>query len=173
MPPRILVVDADAGLRDPANRYLANQGFEISILRDAGSLQHQLRRNRPDLIVLDVMMPGAGTLTALRNLLAAGDEIPVVMLTARVDVEDSIVGVEPGADDYLGKSSNPRELLARTLSHEDRLLRLSEREFALVKIFAAASMHVFTSEARHRQPSAIRNVPDPGHSFAERQRRDI
>lgn len=55
MPPRILVVDADAGLRDPANRYLANQGFEISILRDAGSLQHQLRRNRPDLIVLDVM----------------------------------------------------------------------------------------------------------------------
>lgn len=173
MPPRILVVDADAGLRDPANRYLANQGFEISILRDAGSLQHQLRRNRPDLIVLDVMMPGAGTLTALRNLLAAGDEIPVVMRTARVDVEDSIVGVEPGADDYLGKSSNPRELLARTLSHEDRLLRLSEREFALVKIFAAASMHVFTSEAPHRQPSAIRNVPDPGHSFAERQRRDI
>lgn len=135
---------------DPANRYLANQGFEISILRDAASLQHQLRRKRPYLIVLDVMMPGGGALTAPRNLRAAGDEVPVVVLTARVDVEDSIVGLEPGADDYLGTFCNFRELLVRMQSHEDRLLRLYERGFALVKIFAAASMHVFTSEARHR-----------------------
>ncbi len=75
MPTRILVVDADAVLRDPANRYLANQSFEISILRNAGYLQHRLRRNRPDLIVLDVIMPGVGALTALRNLRAAGDGI--------------------------------------------------------------------------------------------------
>lgn len=95
-------------------------------------------------------MPGVGALTAPRNLRAAGDEIPVVMPTARVDVEDSIVGLEPGADDYLGKFCNPRELLVRTQSHEDRSLRPSERGFALVKIFAAASMHVFTSKARHR-----------------------
>ncbi|MBB2932915.1 CheY-like chemotaxis protein [Paraburkholderia silvatlantica] len=95
MPTRILVVDADAGLRDPANRYLSNQSFEISILRDAGSLQHRLRRNRPDLVVLDVMTPGVGALTALRNLRAADDDIVVVILAARVDVEDRIVGPNP------------------------------------------------------------------------------
>jgi two-component system phosphate regulon response regulator OmpR len=83
------------------------------VLHDAGSLERRLERERPDLIVLDLMMPGVDGLTALRKLRAAGDDIPVIMLTARADDVDRIVGLELGADDYLGKPFNPRELLAR------------------------------------------------------------
>jgi len=181
MSTRILVVDANAGLHDPANRYLASRGFEISVLRDADFLQDRLRRNRPDLIVLDMMMPGVGGLTTLRNLRAAGDKIPVIILTACVDAEDKVAGLDLGADDYLGKPCNPRELQARiqsvlrrcsrqasvakpqiqtrmafgrfaldlrsrTLRHESSSFRLSDREFALLKIFAVAPMRVFTRE---------------------------
>src|SRR5258708_26808021 len=110
---QILVVDDDVELRDLLRDYLARQGIEVSVLHDAGTLERRLERERPDLIVLDVMMPGVDGLTALRRLRAAGDDIPVIMLTAHADDVDRIVGLELGADDYLGKPFNPRELLAR------------------------------------------------------------
>ena len=111
---QILVVDDDVDLRDLLRKYLISLGIEVSVLHDAGSLERRLERERPDLIVLDLMMPGVDGLTALRNLRASGDDIPVILLTARTDDADRIVGLELGADDYLGKPFNPRELLART-----------------------------------------------------------
>lgn len=113
MATQILVVDDDAELRDLLRDYLVRQGIEVSVLHDAASLERRLERERPDLIVLDLMMPGVDGLTALRKLRATGDDIPVIMLTARADDVDRIVGLELGADDYLGKPFNPRELLAR------------------------------------------------------------
>jgi two-component system, OmpR family, phosphate regulon response regulator OmpR len=113
MATQILIVDDDAELRDLLRDYLVRQGVEVSVLHDAANLERRLERERPDLIVLDLMMPGVDGLTALRKLRAAGDDIPVIMLTARADDVDRIVGLELGADDYLGKPFNPRELLAR------------------------------------------------------------
>ncbi|WP_153099900.1 response regulator [Paraburkholderia hayleyella] len=113
MTTQILVVDDDAELRDLLREYLVRQGIEVSVLHDAATLERRLERERPDLIVLDLMMPGVDGLTALRRLRASGDDIPVIMLTARADDIDRIVGLELGADDYLGKPFNPRELLAR------------------------------------------------------------
>jgi two-component system, OmpR family, response regulator len=113
MATQILVIDDDQELRDLLRDYLTRQGIEVSVLHDAASLERRLERERPDLIVLDLMMPGVDGLTALRQLRASGDDIPVIMLTARADDVDRIVGLELGADDYLGKPFNPRELLAR------------------------------------------------------------
>jgi two-component system, OmpR family, phosphate regulon response regulator OmpR len=113
MATQILVIDDDQELRDLLRDYLTRQGIEVSVLHDAASLERRLERERPDLIVLDLMMPGVDGLSALRQLRASGDDIPVIMLTARADDVDRIVGLELGADDYLGKPFNPRELLAR------------------------------------------------------------
>jgi two-component system OmpR family response regulator len=112
-PTQILVVDDDPELRDLLREYLTSQGFAVSVLHDGDGLQARLERERPALIVLDLMMPKVDGLTALRNLRAKNDDIPVILLTARSDEIDRIVGLEIGADDYLGKPFNPRELLAR------------------------------------------------------------
>ena len=112
-PTQILVVDDDPELRDLLREYLTQQGFAVSVLHDGDGLQARLERERPALIVLDLMMPKVDGLTALRNLRAKNDDIPVILLTARSDEIDRIVGLEIGADDYLGKPFSPRELLAR------------------------------------------------------------
>ena len=110
---QILVVDDDAELRDLLRNYLGGSGFEVSVLHDAASLERRLERERPDLIVLDRMMSDIDGLTALRKLRATGDDLPVIILTAKADEVDRIIGLELGADDFLGKPFNPRELLAR------------------------------------------------------------
>ncbi|CAD6560369.1 Transcriptional regulatory protein OmpR [Paraburkholderia kirstenboschensis] len=121
MPAQILLIDDDAELCDATRRYLVRWGFDVSVLHDARSLEYRLKHERPDLIVLDLMMPGVDGLTALRRLRASGDDIPVLMLTARANEEDRIAGLELGADDYLGKPFNPRELVARIQSVLRRL----------------------------------------------------
>ena len=110
---KILVVDDDARLRELLQRYLAQQGYAVETLPDARDLDRKLARNRPDLVVLDVMMPGEDGLAVVRRLRAQGEPIPVVMLTARGEDVDRILGLEMGADDYLAKPFNPRELAAR------------------------------------------------------------
>ena len=110
---KILVVDDDARLRELLQRYLTQQGFAVEALPDAKDIDRKLARNRPDLLVLDVMMPGEDGLAVVRRLRAQGEPIPVVMLTARGEDIDRILGLEMGADDYLAKPFNPRELLAR------------------------------------------------------------
>ncbi|BAK74895.1 two component transcriptional regulator [Pseudogulbenkiania sp. NH8B] len=113
---KILVVDDDAKLRDLLVRYLGQQGYTVDTLPDARELQRKLARNRPDLMVLDVMMPGEDGLAVVRRLRAQGEMVPVIMLTARGEDIDRILGLEMGADDYLPKPFNPRELVARIQS---------------------------------------------------------
>ena len=111
--PRILVVDDDVRLRDLLTRYLGEQGFEVRALPDARDLDKRLQRDPPHLVVLDLMLPGEDGLTVCRRLRGAGETVPIIMLTAKGEDVDRIVGLEMGADDYLPKPFNPRELVAR------------------------------------------------------------
>jgi DNA-binding response OmpR family regulator len=108
----ILVVDDDPKLRDLLARYLDKEGFAVDTVGDAVAMDAWLAERRPDLIVLDLMLPGEDGLSIARRLRAEGD-LPLVMLSARGEEVDRIVGLEMGADDYLPKPFNPRELLAR------------------------------------------------------------
>jgi two-component system OmpR family response regulator/two-component system phosphate regulon response regulator OmpR len=109
----ILVVDDDARLRDLLSRYLGEQGFEVKAAADAQQMDRLRTREHFHLIVLDLMMPGEDGLSVCRRLRGQGDLTPIIMLTAKGDEVDRIVGLEMGADDYLPKPFNPRELLAR------------------------------------------------------------
>ncbi|MBT0569299.1 two-component system response regulator OmpR [Curvibacter sp. CHRR-16] len=110
---KILVVDDDARIRDLLRRYLSQEGFEVLLAEDGKALTRLLQRDSADIIILDLMMPGEDGLSICRRLRAASNHTPIIMLTARNEDVDRIVGLEVGADDYLGKPFNPRELLAR------------------------------------------------------------
>jgi two-component system phosphate regulon response regulator OmpR len=110
---RIAVVDDDARIRDLLRRYLAQEGFEVFLAEDAKALNRLMIREPIDLIVLDLMLPGEDGLSICRRLRSSKDSTPIIMLTAKVEDVDRIVGLEVGADDYLSKPFNPRELLAR------------------------------------------------------------
>lgn len=109
----VWVVDDDPDLRQMVGTYLLDQGYDVRCLSDVKQLEARLEFQRPDLLVLDLMLPGDDGLTALRRLRDAGDDLPVVMLTARGEPVDRIIGLEQGADDYLAKPFLPRELSAR------------------------------------------------------------
>lgn len=110
---RIVVVDDDPEMRTLLRRFLSEHGFEARAVEDGKALDREVSRNPADAIVLDLMMPGEDGLAICRRLRAAGDTTPIVMLTARGDPIDRIVGLETGADDYLPKPFEPRELVAR------------------------------------------------------------
>jgi len=110
---KILVVDDDARIRDLLCRYLSQEGFAVIMAADAVEMDQLLLRETPDLLVLDVMMPGEDGLAICRRMRATGEHTPIIMLTAKGADVDRIVGLEVGADDYLSKPFNPRELLAR------------------------------------------------------------
>ncbi len=110
---RLLVVDDDSRLRDLLVRYLGEQGLEVRAVGDAPQMDKLRTREHFDLIILDLMLPGEDGLTICRRLRGTGDTTPIIMLTARGEEVDRIVGLEMGADDYLPKPFNPRELLAR------------------------------------------------------------
>jgi DNA-binding response OmpR family regulator len=112
-PTRILVVDDDVRLRDLLTRYLGEQGFEVRAIPDARDLDKRLQRDPPHLVVLDLMLPGEDGLAVCRRLRGAAENVPIIMLTARGEDVDRILGLEMGADDYLPKPFNPRELVAR------------------------------------------------------------
>jgi len=110
---RILIVDDDARLRNLLERYLDEQGFGVKAVADGTQMDRALLREHFDLMVLDLMLPGEDGLSICRRLRGAESDLPIVMLTARSDEVDRIIGLEIGADDYLPKPFNPRELLAR------------------------------------------------------------
>jgi DNA-binding response OmpR family regulator len=112
-PARILIIDDDNRLRDLLTRYLGEQGFEVRAVGDAAQMDKMRQREHFDLLVLDLMLPGEDGLAICRRLRGTGDTVPVLMLTAKGDEIDRILGLEMGADDYLPKPFNPRELLAR------------------------------------------------------------
>jgi two-component system OmpR family response regulator len=110
--PHILVVDDHRDIREPLAAYLRKHGMRVSQAADAAAARTSLAKNAIDLIVLDIMMPGEDGLSLCRHVREAYDT-PVILLTAMADETDRIVGLEIGADDYLAKPFNPRELLAR------------------------------------------------------------
>lgn len=162
---RILVVDDDAGLRGLIASYLHANGYAVDAAADGREMRAAIDRNPPDLIVLDLMLPGEDGLSLLRGLRAASGP-PVIIVSARGDEVDRVVGLEVGADDYLPKPFGPRELLARvravlrrgqatsagtgtisfgpfrldklshTLTRDDLEVPLTSGEFNLLRIFA-------------------------------------
>lgn len=110
--PHIAVVDDHRDIRDLVSKYLAQHGYRVSQAESAAAFRRLMEKNGFDLVVLDVMMPGEDGLSLCRELRSTTD-LPVIMLTAMAEDTDRIVGLEIGADDYLTKPFNPRELLAR------------------------------------------------------------
>jgi two-component system phosphate regulon response regulator OmpR len=110
---KILVVDDDMRLRSLLERYLIEQGYQVRSAANAEQMNRLLERENFHLLVLDLMLPGEDGLSICRRLRQQNNPIPIVMLTAKGDEVDRIIGLELGADDYLPKPFNPRELLAR------------------------------------------------------------
>ncbi len=111
----ILIVDDDKALCNLIKRYLAENGYLALTAKDGVEMHQQLEKNTPDLIIMDLMLPGEDGLTLAKQIRNKGN-MPIIILSARGDEVDRIVGLEVGADDYLPKPFNPRELLARIRS---------------------------------------------------------
>ncbi len=112
-PYHLYVVEDDVALRDMLASYLEKQGMVVTAMARADEMLKRIHRLRPDLVVLDVGLPGISGLDACRQLRAEGDKVPIILLTARTEEIDRVLGLEMGADDYLGKPFSARELLAR------------------------------------------------------------
>ena len=124
----VLVVDDDATVREVVLSYLRAEGYDVSEAADGETALSMVGHERPDLVVLDVMLPGVDGLEVIRRIRSGGD-LPVIMLTALGSEEDRVVGLELGADDYLTKPFSPRELVARVravLRRADRPLEAAE-----------------------------------------------
>jgi DNA-binding response OmpR family regulator len=170
----VLVVDDEAPVRDVVGQYLARDGYRVVTTGDGREVMDLVGRESPDLVVLDVMLPGIGGLELCRAIRSRGS-IPVILLTARSEETDRIVGLELGADDYVTKPFSPRELVARVRAvlrrsvdgaapellvlgeleidlpaREVRLrgddVRLAAREFDLLAFLARNPRRVFTRE---------------------------
>ncbi|MCB0957276.1 MAG: response regulator transcription factor [Ilumatobacteraceae bacterium] len=169
---RILVVDDEPTVREVVSEYLRRDGYEVCELDRGDTVAQTVERFRPDLVVLDVMLPGASGMDLLRDGRVGG--VPVILLTARVEEADRILGLEFGADDYVTKPFSPRELVARvrtvlrrakgpaadteTLVFDglrvdvkarevtvgDRAVALTAKEFDLLAFLAAAPRQVFS-----------------------------
>ncbi len=110
---KILIVDDDPGLRRLLERFLSEQGYRVKAVENTEQMDRVLSRELFQLLVLDLMLPGEDGLSACKRLREANNQMPIIMLTAKGDEGSRIQGLELGADDYLGKPFNPRELLAR------------------------------------------------------------
>jgi two-component system, OmpR family, response regulator len=125
--PTVLLVDDEAALREPLADYLVRQGFTVVQAASATDARTRLRDLIPNIVLLDIMMPGEDGLSLCRHLVEAR-EIPVIFLTARGEATDRIVGLEIGADDYVVKPFEPRELVARIRSVLRRASRSTVQE---------------------------------------------
>ncbi|MFM9827129.1 MAG: response regulator [Sphingomonas sp.] len=110
--PHLLLVDDERSIREPLAQFLARQGFRVTQAADAGTARAKLAAYAIDLVILDIMMPGEDGLSLTRHI-AATSNVPVILLTARSEETDRIVGLEMGADDYVVKPFSPRELATR------------------------------------------------------------
>jgi two-component system alkaline phosphatase synthesis response regulator PhoP len=172
---RILVVDDDPEIVRLLRAYLEQAGYQILVAYDGDTALHILRRERPDLVLLDVMMPGRDGWDLLRIVRADEDlkATPIIMLTARVEDHDKIVGLELGADDYVTKPFNPREVVARVRA----VLRRSGGESAAPRVLDLGNLVVdldahrveVSGEPIHLTPtefSLLRVLAEnPGHAL--------
>ncbi|GAB30813.1 two component response regulator OmpR [Acetobacter pasteurianus subsp. pasteurianus LMG 1262 = NBRC 106471] len=159
--PHVIVVDDDPRLRRLLQRYLFEHGFRVSVAASAAEARQTLEGIQPDAMVLDVTMPGENGLELTRALRDEGQELPILLLTARGEPADRITGLEAGADDYLGKPFEPRELLLRLKAHlrrhqpapatdNLRIVRLGDKEFDPVRLILSGpngTIHLTGGEA--------------------------
>lgn len=111
--PDVLVVDDEPQVRQIMASYLSREGFNVRVVGDGAAALAELAKKRPDLVVLDLMLPGVDGLTVLRRLRASGDQVPVIVLSAKGQESERVAGLELGADDYIAKPASPREVAAR------------------------------------------------------------
>ena len=154
MKAHLLVVDDDPRITDLLRRILAYEGYSVSVAASGDEALQKVLERPPDLIVLDLMLPGVDGLEVARRLRAAGDTVPIVMLTARDAIPNRVEGLEAGADDYLVKPFAPEELLARVKA----LLRRSMPERAEVLRYADVELDTGTRIA-HRGAREIELSP--------------
>jgi two-component system OmpR family response regulator len=178
-----LVVDDDAEIRTSLTTYLQGFGWQVSAAADGGAMRRLLAAARPDAIVLDLMLPGEDGLALLRWLGTQADAPPVLMLTARGDTMSRVVGLELGADDYLAKPFEPRELVARlqalvrrasrgqgaVLADDTRLLRFGRWRFDRLarQLINADDVGIALSSAEFRLLAAF--VQRPGRVLSRDQ----
>ncbi len=160
---RIVVVDDDPGIRDVVYEFLGRHGFEVETAADAAGLNKALAAGPVDLVVLDVMLPGEDGLAICRRLAAAANGPAVIMLSAMGEETDRIVGLELGADDYLPKPCNPRELLARV-----RAVLRRRGEVAAGRDRAGRALRVRRLAARPGAPRAAHARRRGGQPFRRR-----
>jgi two-component system response regulator MprA len=172
---RVLVVDDDPSVRESLRRSLVFNGYQVELAEDGEHALRKVASTHPDVVVLDVMMPRMDGLAACRALRAAGDDVPVLMLTARDEVSDRVAGLDAGADDYLPKPFALEELLARLrallrrigpsdsrsvlrladlsldpasrdVTRGERSIRLTRTEFSLLELLLRHPRQVLTRE---------------------------
>ncbi len=148
----ILVVDDDAGIRDVIAEFLGRHGFSVATAGDGREMEREMARQRPDLVVLDLMLPGEDGLSICRRM-SRPDGPAVIMLSAMGEETDRIVGLELGADDYLAKPCNPRELLARVraVMRRRREPRMVEDSLGAACEFAGWRLDLVRHELRSPQ----------------------
>ncbi|MCT8346083.1 two-component system response regulator OmpR [Photorhabdus temperata] len=146
---KILVVDDDMRLRTLLERYLTEQGFQVRSAANAEQMDRLLTRESVSLIVLDLMLPGEDGLSVCQRLRKQNNPVPIIMVTARGEEVDRIVGLEIGADDYIPKPFNPRELLARIRAvlrrQANKLLGIPAEDDAIIN-FGKFSLNLSTRE---------------------------
>jgi DNA-binding response OmpR family regulator len=153
MQARILVVDDQTDILEFVRGYLEREGYEVVTAEDGDRAVTLAEETRPDLLVLDVMLPGRSGFDVLRTLRSGGSTVPVIMLTARDDVIDRVAGLELGADDYVVKPFEPRELVARVGAVLRRLERPAQTE--LHKYFDLAIDEAAREVRRGGEPIAL------------------
>jgi len=154
MKAHILVVDDDPRITDLMRRILAYEGYSVAVARSGTEALDRSLERMPDLVILDIMLPGLDGLEVAQRLRAAGDNVPILMLTARGTVADRVKGLETGADDYLVKPFAPEELVARVKA----LLRRSQEERQEILRYADVELDTGTRVA-HRGSREIELSP--------------
>jgi two-component system, OmpR family, response regulator BaeR len=168
---RVLIVEDEEKLAGLMRDYLAKEGYEVSVLHRGDEVEPRLREHPAELVLLDLMLPGRNGLEVCKALRAAWPELPIIMVTARVDEIDRLLGLELGADDYICKPFSPREVVARVkavlrrarrgasplegLQLDDRAykavvggkdLGLTAVEYQLLKVLASQPGRIFTRD---------------------------
>lgn len=153
----ILVVDDNLDLREALSDYLGRAGFNVIGAENGGEMWQQLKKHTPDLIILDIMMPGEDGFTLCQKL-RRDSQIPIIMLTAVTEEADRVAGLEMGADDYITKSFSPRELLARIKTILRRSQQSPQTQLARKVRFEDWSLDTVTRQLTHSAGSPIKQL---------------
>ncbi|WP_027233236.1 response regulator transcription factor [Phyllobacterium sp. UNC302MFCol5.2] len=153
--PHILIVDDDDAIRDLLHEFLKKRGMQVSVARDGEEMQAVMARTPIDILILDVMLPGKGGMEICREI-RMHSRVPIIMLTAIAETTDRVVGLEMGADDYVSKPFDPRELLARVRAVLRRLETPGADRRAEPKIYKFAGWSMDCSRRRLVSPDEVR-----------------